>query len=104
MFSFREGRKLRHRVLKVGGLIIKYSLNDGIAAQREGSVRSLKQERRSYYNYFCLNWASTARGSPSSAGTLQKAVFQIGCHVTDGRTHLESNVVVSRTNMLLLQP
>jgi len=41
-FSFR---KLRHRVLKVGGLIIKHSLNDGVAAQRgdqfEASSKSI---------------------------------------------------------------
>jgi hypothetical protein len=43
-FGFRQGRKLRHHILKAGRLIIEYSLNDGVAARRgqfEASSRSI---------------------------------------------------------------
>src|SRR6266850_2133516 len=56
------------------------------------------------YSYFCLNCASTARGSPSSTRTLPKTIFQTECRAAGRRTNLESNVVVPRTNILLLQP
>jgi hypothetical protein len=46
-FGFGGRRKLGHRALKVGGLVIEHSLNDGVATWR-GSVRSLEGEHWSY--------------------------------------------------------